>query len=65
MPIASTQTLTPVSKTPAQIAAEKASLVEEANKAIAAAETQYKAELKAAADKLAAIKLEWNRKIHG
>ena len=56
---------TPVVKTPAQIAAEKALLVEQANKEIAAAELQYQAELKAASDKLAAIKLEWNKKING
>ena len=65
VPIVNTQTPTPAVKTPAQIAAEKALLIEQANKAIADAETQYKAELKASADKLAAVKLEWNKKING
>lgn len=56
----------PVTKTAEQIAAEKkAAIISEANKAIAAAEAQYQAEVKAAADKLAAIKLEWSKKING
>lgn len=55
----------PAVKTPAQIAAEKALLVAQANQAIANAEKQYQAEIKAAEDKLAAIKLEWNKKING
>jgi hypothetical protein len=56
----------PVTKTAEQIAAEKkAAIIAEANKAIAAAEAQYQAEVKAAADKLAAIKLEWAKKING
>ena len=40
-------------------------IIAEANKAIALAEAQYQAELKAAADKLAAIKAEWAKKING
>ncbi|NBX77856.1 hypothetical protein EBQ93_00680, partial [bacterium] len=53
-------------KTAEQIAAEqKAALILEANKAIALAETQYQTEIKAAADKLAAIKAEWAKKING
>jgi len=52
-------------KTPAQIAAEKALILQQANTAIAAAEAQYQRELKAAADKLAAVKLEWNKKLNG
>ena len=55
---------TPV-KTPAQIAAEKALILQQANTAIASAEAQYQKELKAAADKLAAVKLEWNKKLNG
>lgn len=57
--------VTPSVKTPEQIAAEKAIIVAQATKAIADAELQYKAELKAAADKLAAVKLEWSKKING
>ena len=61
-----TPTPTPVPKTADQVAAEKkAELVLEANKAIAQAEAQYQLELKAAADKLAAIKAEWAKKING
>ena len=55
----------PVVKTPAQIAADKALLITQANKAIADAEVQYQNDLKAAAEKLAAVKLEWNKKING
>jgi hypothetical protein len=55
---------TPV-KTTAQIAAEKALILQQANTAIANAEAQYQRELKAAADKLAAVKLEWNKKLNG
>jgi len=56
----------PITKTIEQIAAEKkAAIISEANKAIAAAETQYQAEIKAAADKFTAIKLEWAKKING
>lgn len=55
-----------VQKTEEQLAAErKAAIIAEANKAIAQAEAQYQAEIKAAADKLAAIKTEWNKKING
>jgi hypothetical protein len=56
----------PVIKTAEQLAAEaKAALVVQANKAIADAELAYQAEIKLAADKLAAIKLEWAKKING
>jgi hypothetical protein len=56
----------PVAKTPEQLAAEaKAALTIEANKAIAEAEARYQAEIKLAADKLAAIKLDWAKKING
>jgi hypothetical protein len=49
-----------------QLAAQqKALLVAESLKAIALAETQYQAEVKAAADKLAAIKAAWAAKING
>lgn len=44
---------------------DKTAIIAEANKAIALAEAQYQAEIKAAADKLAAIKLEWAKKING
>lgn len=61
-----TKPVAPVAKTPEQLAAEaKAALIIEANKAIAEAETRYQAEIKLAADKLAAVKLEWNKKING
>jgi len=56
----------PATKTAEQLAAEaKANLILEANKAIAQAEAQYQAEVKAASDKLAAIKAEWAKKING
>lgn len=56
----------PVAKTPEQIAAEaKALLLAEASKAISEAEMRYQAEIKLAADKLAAVKLEWAKKING
>lgn len=56
----------PANKTAEQLAAEKkAALLAEANKALALAESQYQAEIKAAADKLAAIKAEWAKKING
>ena len=56
----------PANKTAEQLAAEKkAALLAEANKALALAEAQYQAEIKAAADKLAAIKAEWAKKING
>jgi hypothetical protein len=61
-----TKTVVPVVKTPEQLAAEaKAALTIEANKAIAEAEARYQAEIKLASDKLAAIKLEWAKKING
>jgi len=44
---------------------DKSAIIAEANKAIALAEVQYQAEIKAAADKLAAIKAEWAKKING
>lgn len=44
---------------------DKTAIIAEANKAIALAEAQYQAEVKAASDKLAAIKLEWAKKING
>lgn len=44
---------------------DKTAIIAEANKDIALAEAQYQAEIKAAADKLAAIKLEWAKKING
>jgi hypothetical protein len=64
-PITNAPTQAPLVKTPEQIAAEKALLVAQANKAISDAEIRYKAEIKAAEDKLAAVKLEWNKKING
>ena len=49
-----------------QLAAQqKALLVAESLKAIALAEAQYQAEVKAAADKLAATKLAWAAKLNG
>jgi hypothetical protein len=61
-----TKPIAPVTKTAEQLAAEaKAALTIEANKAIAEAEAKYQAEVKVAADKLAAIKLEWAKKING
>jgi hypothetical protein len=58
--------VTPVTKTAEQLAIEaKAALVIQANKAVADAELAYQAEIKLAADKLAAIKLEWSKKING
>ena len=61
-----TKPVAPVVKTPEQLAAEaKAALIVEANKAIAEAEIRYQAEIKLAADKLAAVKLEWTKKING
>ena len=60
------QPVAPASKTAEQLAADaKAALVIEANKAIAEAEARYQAEVKLAADKLAAVKLEWTKKING
>jgi len=61
-----TKPVAPVTKTAEQLAAEaKAALTIEANKAISEAEAKYEAEVKLAADKLAAIKLEWAKKING
>lgn len=61
-----TKPVTTVTKTAEQLAAEaKAALVIEANKAIADAEAKYQVEIKIAADKLAAVKLEWAKKING
>jgi hypothetical protein len=49
-----------------QLAAQqKALLIAESLKAIALAESQYQAEVKAAADKLAATKAAWAAKING
>jgi hypothetical protein len=64
-PVVVSVTPAPQVKTPAQIAAEKALILQQANIAIAAAEAQYQRELKAAADKLSAVKLEWNKKLNG
>ena len=50
---------------PSPVVVDKSAIIAEANKAIALAEAQYQAELKAAADKLAAIKAEWAKKING
>ena len=59
-------TKAPITKTAEQLAAEKkTALLAEASKALALAESQYQAEIKAAADKLAAIKAEWAKKING
>jgi hypothetical protein len=44
---------------------DKSAIIAEAQKAIALAEAQYQAEVKAAADKLALIKAEWAKKING
>lgn len=52
-------------QSPAPVVVDKTAIIAEANKAIALAEAQYQAEVKAAADKLAAIKLEWSKKING
>jgi hypothetical protein len=52
-------------KAAAEKAAAKALLQAEANAAIAAAETQYQNELKAAQDKLAATKSMWLAKLNG
>jgi hypothetical protein len=61
-----TKPVAPVTKTAEQLAAEaKAALTIEANKAISEAEARYQTEIKLAADKLAAIKLEWAKKING
>jgi hypothetical protein len=63
---APTPTPKPVVKTAEQLAAEaKAVLVAESAKEIAAAEAQYQLEIKAAAEKLAKIKADWNKKING
>jgi hypothetical protein len=63
---APTPTPKPVVKTAEQLAAEaKAALVAESAKEIAAAEAQYQLEIKAAAEKLAKIKADWNKKING
>jgi hypothetical protein len=43
---------------------DKSAIIAEAEKAIALAEAQYQAEVKAAADKLALIKAEWAKKIN-
>ena len=64
-PVVVSVTPAPQVKTPAQIAAEKALILQQANIAIAAAEAQYQRELKAAADKLSAVKFEWNKKLNG
>ena len=48
-----------------QIAAQKAALKAEVDKAIAQAEAQYQVELKAAQDKLAATKAQWLAKLNG
>ena len=53
------------SSTPAEIAAQKAALQAQVDAAIAAAETQYQIELKAAQDKLAATKAQWLAKLNG
>lgn len=55
-------TATPIVSTPI---VDKSAIIAEANKAIVLAEAQYQAEVKAAADKLAAIKAEWAKKING
>lgn len=51
--------------TPEQIAAQKAAVKAEVDKAIAQAEAQYQIELKAAQDKLAATKAQWMAKLNG
>jgi len=57
---------TPTQPNAEQIAAEnKAKLIAESLNAIALAEAQYQAEVKAAADKLAATKAAWAAKING
>lgn len=48
-----------------QIAAQKAALKAEVDKAIAQAEAQYQVELKTAQDKLAATKAQWLAKLNG
>lgn len=64
-PIA-TPTVKPLAKTAEQLAAEaKAILVAESAKEIAAAEAQYQLEIKIAAEKLAKVKADWNKKING
>jgi hypothetical protein len=64
-PIA-TPTVKPLAKTAEQLAAEaKAILVAESAKDIAAAEAQYQLEIKVAAEKLAKVKADWNKKING
>jgi hypothetical protein len=61
-----TKTIVPPTKTAEQLAAEaKAALIIEANKAIAEAELKYQTKVKLAADELAAIKIEWAKKING
>jgi hypothetical protein len=50
---------------PAPVVVDKSAIIAEANKAIALAEAQYQAEVKAAADKLATIKAEWAKKVNG
>jgi hypothetical protein len=47
------------------VVVDKTVLIAQANKAISEAEAIYQAEIKAAADKLALIKLEWAKKING
>lgn len=47
------------------VVVDKTAIIAEANKAISLAEVQYQAEVKAASDKLAAIKAEWAKKING
>jgi hypothetical protein len=65
VPVA-TKSIAPATKTAEQLAAEaKVALTIEANKAITEAEAKYQAEIKLAADKLAAVKLEWNKKLNG
>ena len=48
-----------------KLAADKAAIKAQAEKAIADAEAQYNLELKAAQDKLAAIKAQWLAKLNG
>lgn len=50
---------------PIPVVVDKSAIIAEANKAIALAEAQYQAEIKAAADKLAAVKAEWAKKVNG
>jgi hypothetical protein len=58
-------TAVPSGPTAEQIAAQKAAIKAEVDKAIAQAEAQYQIELKAAQDKLAATKAQWLAKLNG